>query len=505
MTRSGSFAALSMIAWSAENVGTRATSLSLITLIVFVSRSVQCSIESIPAWAAIRIPSAPCACVVMRIPALCASSTAARVSSRVYCVRLGPAPSPRTPPVEKNLMTPQPAAICSRVARRTSSGPSATRPISVPWPPVFVTPRPAATIRGPSTVPASIARPSSMTIVPFAPRSRTVVTPARSAARAFANAFSVATDSLCRASFSKSAVPSSVRWAWQLIMPGIAKRAAASNVRERSPFGVFGARERLPTQTTSPSSMTIAASDVVVVPSKRPSTSRTVRIAAQYRPAMPRALADRLRARGAVMPDYTGRGLLNVPATVLDIFGARTGEDPPPLAELDAALLKDVRRVVVILADGLGMFQLEKLCQSGATPFFAKLIERARRGEAAQLLDCTTVFPSTTAAAITTMHTARTPQEHGNIAYFVWLDEFEQVPAMLRGGPAITRRGSYFDDAKLDPRDYVKAPSIHTRLRERDVATYLIEPEIFRNEPMKRMHAREASYVGYQLPTTMGV
>ena len=220
---------------------------------------------------------------------------------------------------------------------------------------------------------------------------------------------------------------------------------------------------------------------------------------------MPRALADRLRARGAVIPDYTGRGLLNVPATVLDIFGARTADDPPPLSELDPRLLDGVRRVAVVLADGLGMLQLEKLCQSGATPFFAKLLERAQRRDAAQLLDCTTVFPSTTAAAITTMHTARTPQEHGNLAYFVWLDEFEQVTAMLRWGPAITRRGSYFDDPKLDPRAYVKAPSIHTRLRERDVATYVIEPEIFRNEPMKRMHAREATYVGYQLPTTMGV
>ena len=32
---------------------------------------------------------------------------------------------------------------------------------------------------------------------------------------------------------------------------------------------------------------------------------------------MPPALVDRLRTRGAVLPDYSGRGLLNVPATVL--------------------------------------------------------------------------------------------------------------------------------------------------------------------------------------------
>jgi type I phosphodiesterase/nucleotide pyrophosphatase len=220
---------------------------------------------------------------------------------------------------------------------------------------------------------------------------------------------------------------------------------------------------------------------------------------------MPETLAERLRARGAVIPDYSGRGLLNVPATVLHAFGERTDDDPPPLAELDPALLAGIRQVVVVLADGLGWWQLEKFCQSGATPFLASLIERAKRREDAQLLKATTVFPSTTAAAITTVHTARTPQEHGNVAYFAWLDEFEQVTAMLRWGPAITRRGSYFDSGKLDPQSYVKVPSIHGRLRARGVATYLVEPEIFRNEPMKRMHAREATYVGYQLPTTMGV
>lgn len=220
---------------------------------------------------------------------------------------------------------------------------------------------------------------------------------------------------------------------------------------------------------------------------------------------MPVTLADRLRARGAILPDYSGRGLLNLPATVLEAFGERTPDDPPPLAELDPDLLDGVRQVVVVLADGLGWWQLEKLCATGATPFLARIIERADRRESAQLLECTTVFPSTTAAAITTMHTARTPQEHGNLAYFLWLDEFAQVTQMLRWGPATTRRGSHFDDPKIDPRAYQKVPSIHGRLRQRGVASYVIEPEIFRNEAMTRMHAREATVVGYQLATTMGV
>ncbi len=220
---------------------------------------------------------------------------------------------------------------------------------------------------------------------------------------------------------------------------------------------------------------------------------------------MPHPLVERLRARGFVMPDYDGRGLLNVPATVLDVLGARESPDAPPLVDLDSALREGVRQVVVILADGLGWWQLEMFCDRGDTPFLAELRERARRREQAQLVEATTVFPSTTAAAITTLNTGRTPLEHGNIAYFIWLEEFAQVTAMLRWGPAITRRGSYFDDPAVDPRRHVQVPSIHARLRDRGIPAHVIEPELFRAEAMTRMHAAEANFVGYVMPSSMGV
>jgi len=164
-----------------------------------------------------------------------------------------------------------------------------------------------------------------------------------------------------------------------------------------------------------------------------------------------------------------------------------------------------VRQVVVVLADGLGTAQLRALCAAGDTPFIASLLARAEVRDGAQLIEATTIFPSTTAAAITTLNTARTPQEHGNIAYFIWLEEFAQVTQMLRWGPGVNRRGSYFDDQRIDPRDYVKVGSVHGRIRQRGGASWVIEPEIFRAEAMTRMHAQEAAYAGYALPSSMSV
>jgi len=215
------------------------------------------------------------------------------------------------------------------------------------------------------------------------------------------------------------------------------------------------------------------------------------------------SLRDRLSGAGWTLPDYAGRGLANLPTTVLAALGARDEKDLPPLRDLDPALLDGARQVVVILADGLGLGQLEWLTSSGATPFLAQILDRARRRDRAQLLEATSVFPSTTAAAITTIHTGRTPQEHGNLAYFLWIEEFGQVTQMLRWGAATSRRGSYFDDPALDPVRFRLVPSIHARLRDRGARSYVIEPEAFRHEAMTRMHAAEAEYLGYVLPSTM--
>src|SRR5947208_3931853 len=197
---------------------------------------------------------------------------------------------------------------------------------------------------------------------------------------------------------------------------------------------------------------------------------------------MPDALRERLRAHGFRLPDYDGGGLVNVASTVLQLCGARGPADPPPLRGIEPSLLQGMRNVLLVLADGLGSDQLQRLAKAGDVPFLSRILDRAARHDAAQLIDATTVFPSTTAAAVTTMQTARTPQEHGNIAYFLWLEEFVAVAQMLRWGPAAHRRGSFFDDRSIDPRKYAKVPSIHRAIRDHGGRSYIVEPEIFRNE-----------------------
>jgi hypothetical protein len=104
-------------------------------------------------------------------------------------------------------------------------------------------------------------------------------------------------------------------------------------------------------------------------------------------------------------PRYGGGSLADVLPAVLGALGV-TGERPGPA-------LAPTERVVVLLIDGLGTLALQE--HRAQAPFLAGLLGSAA---SAQL---STVFPSTTPIALTSLGTGLTPGEHGITGLFVRL------------------------------------------------------------------------------------
>lgn len=113
-------------------------------------------------------------------------------------------------------------------------------------------------------------------------------------------------------------------------------------------------------------------------------------------------------------PDYAGGSLVNLVATLVAARGGKALH--PPLR--DFTLDGRVRNVVLLIIDGLGD---NYLARHGAG---SELARRRRRS-------LTSVFPSTTASAITTSYTGRTPLEHGITGWFVYFGAAGCVSAAL--------------------------------------------------------------------------
>ena len=115
-------------------------------------------------------------------------------------------------------------------------------------------------------------------------------------------------------------------------------------------------------------------------------------------------------------PDYGGGSLVNLVASIVEACGGPRRHCPLKL--LSAEQLAGARNIVLVLIDGLGDNYLTRKGAGG---------ELARRRKAA----ITSVFPSTTASAITTSYTGCAPLEHGLTGWFTYFGEAGYVAAPL--------------------------------------------------------------------------
>lgn len=155
--------------------------------------------------------------------------------------------------------------------------------------------------------------------------------------------------------------------------------------------------------------------------------------------------------RGLPVPDYCGGSIVNLLASIIHAFG---GKSPHPgLKNLTPRTFEGVRKVVYLVVDGVGFNQLARFVNSGrGRHFFAR--QPCQR--------ITTVFPTTTAAAVTSFSTGGTPAEHGVLGWHVHLHDLGLVSAIL---PGITRTGTAMVPSDFNLKRYLKLTSYLSPLR----------------------------------------
>jgi hypothetical protein len=120
-------------------------------------------------------------------------------------------------------------------------------------------------------------------------------------------------------------------------------------------------------------------------------------------------------------PDYQGGGIVNLLASVITAFQGDAAPYPA-LAQLSPQQINGHRHVVLVVVDGLGYDYLLRRLPDGA-------LARHCVGS------MTSVFPATTASAITSFLTGTAPQQHGLTGWHMYLAELGCVFAVLPGVP----------------------------------------------------------------------
>ncbi len=181
-----------------------------------------------------------------------------------------------------------------------------------------------------------------------------------------------------------------------------------------------------------------------------------------------------------VLPDYKGGSLLNLTSSLI---AARGGHGPhAALRDLDSEHIGRSRNIVLLLLDGLGH---EFLRSHGADSTLA----RHTRGR------MTSVFPSTTTTAITTLLTGQSPREHALTGWFSYWQSLDDVIAVL---PFQRRRGRKSLSGEIaDPASFYAHPSLFDRL---ETESHIVIPANLAFSPYNASHSGAATihpYTGF--------
>ena len=174
--------------------------------------------------------------------------------------------------------------------------------------------------------------------------------------------------------------------------------------------------------------------------------------------------------RDSVLPDYGDGGIFGL---VSSFAGFLDGEDWSFAGQHGASEASDAPVVVFLLVDGLGDGFLQRFGAGSAL-----LADRVRR--------LTSVFPSTTASAVTTMLTGHAPRTHGLNGWFVRDRRFGGVVAPLPLNDRIGRR-LRTDRAML--KSFFPYSNLFERRRRASVA---LLPAYISDSPFSRRHCRGA-------------
>jgi hypothetical protein len=164
-------------------------------------------------------------------------------------------------------------------------------------------------------------------------------------------------------------------------------------------------------------------------------------------------------------PQYRDNCISNIPDLLKDIFELKNEAPKPPLEVItDNTCLERNEKIVLLVMDGFGFSQF--LNHRKEDRFLTKL---DRKGVVQSL---TSVFPSQTTNALTTLNTGLTPQEHGLFEYFIYLKNIGVINTLQfeRINP---KQGSKQLNEEFDPSILLlKGKTIHKTLNENGISTF---------------------------------
>lgn len=189
---------------------------------------------------------------------------------------------------------------------------------------------------------------------------------------------------------------------------------------------------------------------------------------------------------GLVYPDYgdgerPGRTIANIGSTIAKLFDISfTGLPPLPKGHFRPLLDQGpVERVVLIVIDAMGKNLLTD------DPLLNSINKQAVVSET-----ITSVFPSTTVNALSSIWTGHAPAQHGLVGLRLLDRDFNAVNFMINLHPLYLRQRDAMVEAGFEPETFLAVPGIAEQFAAAGIPTVDIKGREIIHSALSRMHGR---------------
>ncbi|MDZ7262250.1 MAG: alkaline phosphatase family protein [candidate division KSB1 bacterium] len=186
------------------------------------------------------------------------------------------------------------------------------------------------------------------------------------------------------------------------------------------------------------------------------------------------------RIPGFITPHFEKYSLLNLVASIVSLFSKEVHSYCPFPAEVFPEKMTAVNKVVLLVIDSLGYHQLLFLLKEDRNLIFNQLIEKGI------FFPITSIFPSTTSSALTSLQTALSPIEHGILGYKIYLQRFGLVANLISFRSAGEENIDLIK-CGLEPVQFLGVPTIHQKLAQKGIPSYCFIKKAYQESGLSQM------------------
>ncbi len=203
-----------------------------------------------------------------------------------------------------------------------------------------------------------------------------------------------------------------------------------------------------------------------------------------------------------IYPFYHGLNLANIPASICQWFQIPAVQNVClDLPDLPIQLNK-IKNIILLVMDGLPFEQMQIWLEKGLQKSYVHSYWR-RIQELGLFSPLTSVVPSTTANALTSLWTGKLPAEHGVIGYELFLKEFgitlnmilqTQVYPILKDDSEITQ---------FDLSNFLPVPTLGSHLQKHGIQPFAFQHETICDSGLSRMLFPDVQKIPFTSPADL--